>query len=318
MKAVVLYKAGGSDRLVYTEVPTPKIKEGWSLVKVRGFGINRSEIFTRKGLSPSVVLPRILGIECVGEIAQSDVFAQGQKIISIMGEMGRAFDGSYAEYTLLPNTQIYPVESSLSWADLAAVPETCYTAYGSMKNMQIQENDRILIRAASSATAIAFVRLVRGKFPRAYICGSTQNMQKRELLLSQGYDDVIADTDYRLQSEESFDKILELVGPASIKDSLQHLKEYGILCSTGQLGHQWYLDTFDPIMELKNNVYLTTFYSGNVSAEKINEMLAYIEQYRIDIRPAKVFRLHEVARAHDYIESGQGFGKAVCVVDESY
>ena len=44
--------------------------------------------------------------------------------------MGRALDGSYAEYALLPNEQIYPVDNQLSWSELAAVPETYYTAFG--------------------------------------------------------------------------------------------------------------------------------------------------------------------------------------------
>ena len=113
MKAVVVYEAGGIDKLVYQEMPKPKIKEGWSLIKVKGFGINRSEIFTRKGYSPSVKFPRILGIECVGIIEQSEQFEAGTKIVSIMGEMGRAFDGSYAEYVLLPNEQVYPIKSNL-------------------------------------------------------------------------------------------------------------------------------------------------------------------------------------------------------------
>ena len=68
MKAVVIYEPGGPDKLVYTDVPTPKTKPGWSLVRVIGRGVNHSEIFTREGQSPSVKFPRILGIECVGVI----------------------------------------------------------------------------------------------------------------------------------------------------------------------------------------------------------------------------------------------------------
>ena len=97
MKAIVIYEPGGPEKLIYTDVPTPEVKPGWSLVKVRGFGINHSEIFTRQGLSPSVNFPRILGIECVGTIAETTEPARlsiGQTIISIMGEMGRDFDGS--------------------------------------------------------------------------------------------------------------------------------------------------------------------------------------------------------------------------------
>ena len=61
-----------------------------------------------------------------------------KKLSLSWGEMGRALDGSYAEYALLPNEQIYPVDSQLPWSELAAVPETYYTAFGSFKNLQIK------------------------------------------------------------------------------------------------------------------------------------------------------------------------------------
>ena len=127
MKAVVIYEAGGPEKLVLEERPVPQVKDGWSLVKVRGFGINHSEIFTRKGLSPSVTFPRILGIECTGTVERStdpERLPEETRVVSIMGEMGREYDGGYAEYVLLPNEQIYPVTTSLSWEELAAVPET--------------------------------------------------------------------------------------------------------------------------------------------------------------------------------------------------
>ena len=112
MKAVVVYEPGGPEALVYTDVLRPMVKDGWSLVRVRGFGINHSEIFTRQGLSLSVTFPRILGIECVGTVEETTDAVRlpvGQRVVSLMGEMGGAFDGSYAEYILLPNAQIYPV-----------------------------------------------------------------------------------------------------------------------------------------------------------------------------------------------------------------
>ena len=68
MKAIVIYKAGDAQQLQLEERPIPALKEGWTLVKIKGFGINRSEIFTRQGHSPSVVFPRILDIECVGVV----------------------------------------------------------------------------------------------------------------------------------------------------------------------------------------------------------------------------------------------------------
>lgn len=320
MKAVVVYEAGGADKLVFQEVPKPQWKKGWSLIKIKGFGINRSEIFTRKGYSPSVQFPRILGIECVGIVEKSEVFQPGSKIVSIMGEMGRDFDGSYAEYTLLPNEQIYPIESSLPWDTLAAIPESYYTAYGCFLNLRIEEKDKLLVRGAGSAAGIAFARLLKARFPEITLYGSTRSLSKasggskEKALLNSGYDVLIEDRDYVLQTKEKFDKILELIGPRSVRDSIQHLNRFGIVCSAGQLGEEWFLNDFDPIMELQNDVYLCSFYSGIVDASRLNEVFRFIEDYHVSVEPSKVFSLEEIQKAHNYIESNEGFGKVVCVL----
>ena len=99
MKAIVVHQPGPPEVLCYEEIPTPAVRPGWSLVKVQAVGVNRSEIFTRQGLSPTVTFPRILGIECVGVVADSTTptLVPGQKVAALMGGMGREFDGGYAE-----------------------------------------------------------------------------------------------------------------------------------------------------------------------------------------------------------------------------
>ena len=281
MKAVKIYQAGGPEQLIYQDVPTPDIKESWSLVKIKGFGINHSEIFTREGKSPSVQFPRILGIECVGEVAQSSTpaLAVGQKVVSIMGEMGRAFDGSYAEYVLLPNEQISPVYTDLDWTTLAAIPETYYTAFGSLQQLRIAPQDRVLVRGAGSGVGVAFAQLLKAQFPHVVLHGSTRNPVKATRLQAVGFDEVITEADGKIQTDQSYDKILELVGPATLRDSFSHINEHGIVCNTGQLGNIWYVNNFDPIIELKNNSYLTAFNSGNVSQAKLDAMFDYIRQF---------------------------------------
>lgn len=178
----VIKEAGGPEKLVYEDVPTPEVKKGWSLVKVKGLGINHSEIFTRKWLSPSVKFPRILGIECVGVISKTTNAARlpvGQKVISIMGEMGHAFDGSYVEYALLPNQQLYSIETDLDWATLAALPETYYTAFGSMLNLKIAKDDQVLVRGGTSGVGIAFVKLLKAKYADIYVAGSSRSLKKK-------------------------------------------------------------------------------------------------------------------------------------------
>lgn len=314
MKAVVVYEAGGPDQLKYQEVATPRVKPGWSLVKVKGFGVNHSEIFTRQGLSPTVKFPRILGIECVGVIADSTDSQRlpvGQKVVSIMGEMGRAFDGSYAEYVLLPNDQIYPVTTQLDWATLATIPETYYTAYGSMLNLRLQAGDRVLVQAATSGVGVAFAKLVKACYPEASVAGSTRNLDKQDLLLDQGFDEIIEDRDGELQTDKQFDKVLELIGPATTKDSFKHTVAGGIICSTGQLGNQWYLPKFDPIVDLAPNAYLTSFYSANVNGVQLNQLLEMIEAKHVSVKPTKIFSLKELPQAHEFLESNKSFGKVI-------
>lgn len=313
MKAVKIYQAGGPEQLIYQDVPTPNVKDGWSLVKINGFGINHSEIFTREGKSPSVQFPRILGIECVGEVAQSSTpaLAVEQKVVSIMGEMGRAFDGSYAEYVLLPNEQIYPVHTDLDWTTLAAIPETYYTAFGSLQQLRIAPQDRVLVRGAGSGVGVAFAQLLKARFPHIVLHGSTRNPVKATRLQAVGFDEVITEADGKIQTDQSYDKILELVGPATLRDSFSYINEHGVVCNTGQLGNIWYVNNFDPIIELKNNSYLIAFYSGNVSQAKLDAMFDYIRQFNVKILIERVFALEQVPEAHRFLQSTDGFGKVV-------
>ena len=82
------------------------------LIRVRAFGLNRSEMFTRKGLSPvsAVQFPRILGIEASGTVVYAprneERFPAGAVVATAMGGMGRNFDGGYAEYTCVPADQV--------------------------------------------------------------------------------------------------------------------------------------------------------------------------------------------------------------------
>lgn len=318
MQAVVVRQPGAPGVLELMEVPRPRVKPGWSLVKVKGFGINRSEIFTRRGDSPSVSFPRILGIECVGEIYETTEpqrLPAGQRVISLMGEMGRAFDGSYAEFVLLPNEQIYPVQTNRSWVELATMTETYYTAFGSMKNMALKPTDRVLVRVATSGVGVAFAKLVRARFPRIHLAGSTRDMGKAKVLRQVGCSDIIQDLGGKLQTEEKFDKVLELVGPKTIRDTIRCSAEGAIICLTGLLGDQWYLDKFDPIEELPTNGYLTSFYSGNVDQKRLDDLLAFVEQYHVDLTPSRVFRLNEVRQAHELLESGRNIGKLIVLLD---
>jgi len=135
MKAVLLDRPTEAENVELCEIPIPEVKPGWVLVRIKAFGMNHSEQILRLNeiRADYISKPIIPGIECVGEIADpSDSnFTAGQKVVALMGGMGRSFHGSYAEYALLPVHHVFAVKSALSWTDMAAIPETYFTAWGS-------------------------------------------------------------------------------------------------------------------------------------------------------------------------------------------
>src|ERR1051325_3793471 len=147
MRAAVCVRAGGPEVLEVRELPVPAVREGWSLVQVKGAGLNRSELRTRQGHSPNVTFPRVLGIECAGIVAASTdpTLPDETTVAAVMGEMGREFDGGYAEYALLPNSLLMPISTTLPWEVLAALPETYLTAQGALDALGAGQG-RLLIR----------------------------------------------------------------------------------------------------------------------------------------------------------------------------
>ena len=106
MKAVVLMEPTPAENVVLSEVSVPQARPGWVLVKVKALGLTHSEqvLRLRESKADYIHKPIIPGIECVGEVADpsDSSFHEGQKVVALMGGMGRSFNGSYAQYALLP------------------------------------------------------------------------------------------------------------------------------------------------------------------------------------------------------------------------
>ena len=154
MRAVVAERPDGPDGLVVREVPRPEPRPGWALVRVEAFGLNRSEYKTLKGYAgDAVTFPRILGIELVGvvEAVHGDAPAvpPGETVAALMGDMGRAFDGGYAEYALVPEHQLIALDTTLPWDVLGALPETFATAAGSLEHLDLEEGETLLLRVVA-------------------------------------------------------------------------------------------------------------------------------------------------------------------------
>lgn len=304
------------------ELPMPEAKPGWVLIKVRAFGINHSEVLLRQFevAQPYINKPIVPGIECVGEVIDpSDSgFRKGQRVMALMGGMGRSFNGSYAEYALLPTRIVFAVDTSLDWAELAAIPETYYTAYGSLViSLQLTADNLLLVRGGTSTVGLAAIQLA--KAIGAKVVATTRSEKKASMLMGYGADDVVLEgEDFRSRFLEKYpdgaNKVLELIGASTLRESLRLTALHGIVCHTGLLGGVFGLKNFDPIKEIPSGVYLTGFYSNYPTQEQISAMMNLIERSNIHPIIARQFALAQIADAHQLAEQRAQIGKIVVTV----
>lgn len=322
MRAFVIHRPGPPDVLEAEERPIPTPGSGQVLVRVKAFGLNRSELMTRKGYSPGVQFPRILGIECVGVVEDdpSGDYTPGQPVLALMGGMGRDFDGSYAEYSLLPKPLLHPFSSTLPWEVLGAIPELFQTVHGSLNlALGIQKGETLLIRGGTSSVGMLSVQLA--SLAGLTVLATTRNPQKANALLAAGATQVLIDKgplqpSLRTIFPEGVDKVLELVGTASLADSLRCLRPGGTACMSGMLSESWTIPDFAPMEFIPPTVRLTTYDSGQLSSPTslFQDFIHRVETGQVSVAISQIFTLDQLVSAHHYMESNQGSGKLVVVL----
>lgn len=321
MRAVVLDTPGPPENLKIRELPIPTPDVGWALIDVKAFGLNRSELHTRLGLAEGVTFPRVLGIEATGLIAScpGGEFPVGQKVVAMMGGMGRTFDGGYAEFTCVPVSQIIAFESDLDWATLGAVPEMLQTSYGSLKvGLNAHQGQSILIRGGTSS--IGLTTAVLAKRLGMTVLSTTRSATKTDALRRVGVDHVILDggsveDQVRTIFPEGVDAALELVGTPTLPDTLRSTKMHGVVCFTGMLSNQWTVRDFYPIEYIPRGVRLTAYGggAGDLPREVLQQFLDDVAAGIATVPVHATFGLDEIAKAHSIMEAGTAAGKLVVV-----
>ena len=322
MKAIMIQAHGGPEQLVLRELPIPQPAEGDVLIRVKALGINHAEVFMRKGDWGDVA--KVSGIECVGEVVKDTTgrLAEGAKVAAILGGMGRTRNGSYAEYAVAPATNVVRVESSLTWVDLAAIPESYATAWSCLFDRHpLKGSQVVLIRGATSALGQAAINLA--KEVGARVIAATRSESKKTLLQSLGAHGTIIES-YDLASTirelypDGIDSVLDLVGNRTVHDSLKMVKKGGCVTMAGFLGGHDPVP-FDVISSLPTGVDLTFFGSAFVFGNKdyplsnvpLQAMIRNVESGLYHAKPVKVFPFEQIPDAHRLMESGEANGKIV-------
>lgn len=316
MKAIVIQKPGKHAPMTMVDRPIPTADAQHSVLKIHAFGVHRYEVLTREGGSPTVTFPRVIGVEAVGEIyatTPNSGLTVGQRVITLNGGLGREFDGSYQEYALVPNQQLYTVDYTGDWITLAQYPETFVTAWGSVKSLRLQAGQSMLIRGGTSAVGLAMIKLA--KAIGLTVVATTRKPERVATLKTAGADDVVLDQAGQLQTTASFDGIVDLVGTATVHDSLAHIRVGGTCCVVGLLAGEWVMPDFSPF-ELENR-YLTDYDSGYVDQAMIDELFTLINQHHLTIPITKVFPLREISAAHDFVMANPQMGEVIVTNDDN-
>ncbi|MFF5292508.1 zinc-binding dehydrogenase [Paractinoplanes globisporus] len=307
MRAAVCVRPGGPEVLEIRELPVPAVRPGWSLVRVMAAGLNRSELRTRQGHSPGVRMPRVLGIECVGVVAASadPALPEGTTVAAVMGEMGREFDGGYAEYALLPDSLLMPVTTALPWETLAALPESYLTAQGSLDALGVAPGGRLLIRGGTSSVGMAAASIASAH--GVEVAATTRRKEKAGALTAAGVKHVLTDP-----VPGWADYVLDLIGADTAVDSLRAVRRGGTVCVSGSLSG-WLIPEFEPIAMIPSGTRLTSFHSGDAAGDAatlrrvVGEVEAGVYAPHVD----RVFGLDDIAAAHRYMEDNRATGKVV-------
>jgi NADPH:quinone reductase-like Zn-dependent oxidoreductase len=323
MRAILRKQFGGPDVLEIRQIPEPEPKAGHAVIQVKAFGVNHAEKHMREGQWAEIA--DVSGIECVGVVKScpGGEFAVGSKVAALMGGLGRTINGSYAEYTRAPVTNIAAIDSNLSWAELAAIPETYATAWTCLfRNLEIARGQTLVIRGATSSFGQAALNMAVNAGVK--VIATTRNQDRFPKLEALGASRVEVegpDLSKRIAEAKKLDAVLDLVGNSTILDSLNMLRRGGRACLAGWLGGLEPIHDFNPLLRMASGVHLTFFGSfvfGTpgfpVSDVPLQAIAADIAAGRYQAKPSRVFRFEDIREAHRVMDANQANGKMVVVI----
>ncbi|MGZ6313205.1 MAG: zinc-binding dehydrogenase [Candidatus Limnocylindrales bacterium] len=326
MLAIVMTAHGGPEVLEMRDLPDPVAQPGEVLIRVRAFGLNHADTYMRSGVW-SFGIP-VLGIEAAGCVEEdpSGRLAQDAPVVALVGGLARERNGSYAELVSVPATNVVPVATSLSWPELAAIPEIYATAWVALHgNLALAAGDTVLIRGATSSVGQAAVNLAVDA--GATVMATTRTAAHEARLREVGAHEVLIDDGelaphVRRAHPDGIAAVLDLVGNLVLRDSLRCVAPTGRVCQIGFLGGLEPVADFSPLADLPSGVQLSTFASAFVlggdgfplSDVPLQGIVEKAERGVFSARPARTFAFDQIVEAHRLLDSGAAGGKLVVTV----
>ncbi|OGW85259.1 MAG: alcohol dehydrogenase [Omnitrophica bacterium RIFCSPHIGHO2_02_FULL_46_11] len=339
MKAIIFKEHGDIDRLIYTDVPEPKIGSDEVLIRVRACALNHLDIWTRQGMpGVPIPLPHILGCDISGEVekigANVTGISKGMHVIIAPGIscgscnwckdgwdslcdqykiIGFQIDGGYAEFVKVPVRNLIPISDRYSWEEWAACPLVFLTAWHMLiTRAKLQKGETVLVHAAGSGVGSAGIQIAKVFGARVITTVGSDEKEKRAKEL--GADEVInyKKTDFGkrardLTQGQGVDIVLEHIGAETFLKSLAALAKRGRLVTCGTTsGSAVQLDL--RFLFVRQHAVMGCYMGG---LEELNKAVELLNKGSVKPVVDSTFPLTEAREAHQRMLDRKNFGKIV-------
>jgi NADPH2:quinone reductase len=323
MKAVIITHPGGPEVLKLEEKPKPNFTPNEVLVKVAAAGINRPDVFQRKGNypPPKGAPQNIPGLEIAGTVAEVGAnvsrWKVGDKVCALV--MG----GGYAEYCNVPEGQCLPVPDNLSMVEAASLPETLFTVWTNVfDRAKLQPGESLLVHGGSSGIGVAAIQMASSLGSTVYLtagsdakCKFCEDLGAAKAInyKTENFTEVIQ----QLTNSKGVNVILDMIGGDYTAGNIHSLAEEGRLVMINTMkGKDVQIDL---AQVMRKRLIITGSMLRSREVEFKSAIARYLEKYiwplltSGKIKPIihSVFPAKNAAQAHQLMESNEHMGKIV-------
>lgn len=323
MRAIVYTAVGGPEVIAVREVPTPVPGPGQIRVRVKAAGLNRADVYQRRGGYPAPPgwPADIPGLEYAGDVdalgAGVSHWRLGDRVMGLVG------GGGQAEAVVVRQQEALPLPANLSYAEGAAIPEVFYTAYDALvARGRLAAGERVLIHAVGSGVGTAAAQIARHL--GATVIGTSRSATKLARAQTYGVDVGIdtSRTDFEEAVGDPVHVVLDVLGAGALAANLGVLARRGRLVILGLMaGRRGEID-LEPVLKKRLEIIGSVMRSRGpeeraaLAAEFAERMLPLFEPRdgRAPIlRPVleRAYPMERLAEAHEVMERNENFGKLV-------
>ena len=321
MRAIQITQTGGPEVLTLTDLPIPIPGAGQVLVKIAATGVNFIEIYFREGRYKAP-LPLVPGSEAAGTVEQLGPGVEGFAIGDSVATTGAL--GSYAEYALVPASQLVKTPEGMSLKLAAAVMLQGMTAHYLARGVwTLEPGETVLVHAAAGGVGLLLTQIAKACGAR--VIGTVSTPEKAELARGAGADEVILYTEADFETEtrrltdgRGVDVVYDSVGLTTFEKSLKCLRPRGLMALFG--GSSGAVPPFDLIqLSARGSLFVTRPKLQDYVAtraeleERAGAVLGWVAEGKLRVRAEYTYPLAEAAQAQIDIASRKTTGKLLLI-----